>query len=88
MRNHKGVVKAHKSLPSLLHLVWRSLSSSIHVAKKGIILFVLWLNNIPLWSKPDRERKVLYDTTYMQNLKKKKKDTNEVIYKTEIDSQT
>ena len=42
------------------------------------------------WSKSDRERQILYDTTYkdkyyMWNLKN---DTNEVIYKTEIDLQT
>ena len=33
----------------------------------------------------DRERQ-MYDITYMQNLKKN--DTNELIYKTETDSQT
>ena len=38
-------------------------------------------------SKSDREREILYDLAYMQNLKKKKKDTNELIYKTERDSQ-
>ena len=38
------------------------------------------------WSKPDRERQISYDTAYMWNLKKK--DANELIYKTEIDSQT
>ena len=36
------------------------------------------------WSKSDRERQILYDITYMWNLKY----TNELIYKTEIDSQT
>ena len=35
-------------------------------------------------SKPDRERQI-YDVTYMWNLKY---DTNEIIYKTETDSQT
>ena len=34
------------------------------------------------WSKSDREIQISYDITYMWN------DTNEVIYKTEIDSQT
>ena len=38
------------------------------------------------WSKSDRERQISYDITYMWNLKKKKKDTNELIYKTETDS--
>ena len=28
-----------------------------------------------------------YDITYMRNLKKREKDTNELIYKTEIDPQ-
>ena len=36
------------------------------------------------WSKPDRERQILYDITYMWNLKI---NTNELIYKTETDSQ-
>ena len=38
------------------------------------------------WSKSDRERQILYDITYMWNLKKN--ETNELIYKTETDSQT
>ena len=38
------------------------------------------------WSKSDRERQILYDITYMWNLKNIY--TNELIYKTEIDSQT
>ena len=37
------------------------------------------------WSKPDRERQISYIITYMWNLKN---DTNELIYKTEIDPQT
>ena len=40
------------------------------------------------WSDPDRERQVSYDIAYMWNLKKKKTDTNELIYKTKTDSQT
>ena len=40
------------------------------------------------WSKPDRERQMSYDIAYMWNLKKKKNDTNKLIYKTEIDPQT
>ena len=35
--------------------------------------------------KSDSERQISYDITYMWNLKY---DTNELIYKTEIDSQT
>ena len=37
------------------------------------------------WSKSERERQIPYDITYMWNLKY---DTNELIYETEIDSQT
>ena len=33
------------------------------------------------WSKPDRERQILYDITYMQNLKY---DTNELVYETDL----
>ena len=36
------------------------------------------------WSKPDTERHISNDFTYMWNLKN---DTNELIYKIEIDSQ-
>ena len=35
------------------------------------------------WSKSHRERQILYDIIYMQTLKY---DTNEFIYKTEINS--
>ena len=35
------------------------------------------------WSKPDRERQISYDITYMWNLKY---ETNELIYETKIDS--
>ena len=37
------------------------------------------------WSTSERERQIPYDITYMWNLKY---DTNELIYKTETDSQT
>ena len=40
------------------------------------------------WRKSDRERQISYDIAYMWNLKKKKRDTNELTYKTETDSQT
>ena len=36
------------------------------------------------WSKSDRERQILHDITYMWNLKN---GTNELIYKTERESQ-
>ena len=38
------------------------------------------------WIKSDRERQISYDIAYMWNLKKK--FTNELIYKTETNSQT
>ena len=38
------------------------------------------------WSNSDRERQILYDIVYMQNLKKQW--YKELIYKTEADSQT
>ena len=37
------------------------------------------------WIKPERERQIPYDITYMWNLKY---DTNEPAYETETDSQT
>ena len=37
------------------------------------------------WTKSEREIQISYDITYMLNLKH---DTNGLIYKTEIDSQT
>ena len=37
------------------------------------------------WTNSERERQIPYDITYMWNLKY---DTNEIIYKTETDSQT
>ena len=37
------------------------------------------------WSKSERKGQILYDNTYMRNLKY---GTNEPIYKTERDSQT
>ena len=37
------------------------------------------------WSKSDTERQISYDITYMWNLKKI--GTNELIYKTEVESQ-
>ena len=37
------------------------------------------------WNKSDRKRQISYDIIYMWNLKN---DTNELIYKTETDSQT
>ena len=37
-------------------------------------------------SKSDKERQISYDIAYTQDLKKN--ETNELIYKTEIDSQT
>ena len=39
------------------------------------------------WSKSDRERQISYDTAYKKMLSGKKNDTNELIYKTETDSQ-
>ena len=38
------------------------------------------------WNKSDRERQISYDITYMWSLKNN--NTNQLIYKTEIDSQT
>ena len=37
------------------------------------------------WNESERERQISYDITYVWNLKY---DTNELIYKTETDSQT
>ena len=37
------------------------------------------------WSKSNRERQILYDITYMWNLKN---NTNKFVYEVEADSQT
>ena len=43
-----------------------------------------WIDlEIIILSKPDRERQIPYDITYMWNLKY---DTNELIYETDTDS--
>ena len=39
------------------------------------------------WSKPERERQIPHTTWYHLYIESKKTDTNELIYKTEIDSQ-
>ena len=45
-----------------------------------------WMNlEIIILSKPNRERQIPYDTTYMWNLKY---DTTEPTYETETDSRT
>ena len=38
------------------------------------------------WSKSDRQKEISYDIAYVRNLKRN--DTDECIYKTEMDSQT
>ena len=49
-------------------------------------LAATWVNlEIIILSKPDRERQIAYDITYMWNLKY---DTNEPIYETERDTWT
>ena len=40
------------------------------------------------WNKSERERQIPYDITYMWNLKYDTNNANELIYKTETDSQT
>ena len=47
-------------------------------------LAAIWMDLEIKWSKSERERQMLYDSTYMWNLKY---GTNEPIYKIEIDSQ-
>ena len=60
------------------------------IKKKEIMsIAVTWMDlELIILSKSDKERQISYDIAYMWNLKKKKKDTNERIYKTETDSQT
>ena len=43
-------------------------------------------DNHTKWSKSDREKQTSYGITYMWNLKKK--DTNELIYKTDLQTGT
>ena len=57
------------------------------IKKNEIIAFAATVDAIRDYhtkgSKLERERQISYDITYMQNLKN---DTNELIYKTEMDS--
>ena len=57
------------------------------IKKNEIMPFTAaWMQlEIIILSKSEREGQILYDTTYMCNLKY---GTNKPIYKTEIDSQT
>ena len=57
------------------------------IKKNEIMPFAAtWMDlEIIILAKSDRERQISYDITYMWDLKY---DTNELIYKTEIDSQT
>ena len=54
--------------------------------KKNEMLFATTCIDLEIikWSNSDRERQVLYDITYMWNLKN---DTNELINKIKTDSQ-
>ena len=58
------------------------------IRKNEIMPFAAtWMDlEIIILSKPDRERQISYYIAYMLN--PKKPDTNELIYKTEIDPQT
>ena len=55
------------------------------IKKDGIALMDLEIITVSEISLTDKDK---YDITYTQKVKKKKKDTNELIYKTETDSQT
>ena len=60
------------------------------IKKNGIMPFAAtWMDlEIITLSKVSQTQKHKYhDIAYMQNLKKKKNDTNELIYETETDSQ-
>ena len=55
-----------------------------------MLLVVSWMDLriiIPSEVSQTEKDKISYDIAYMWNLKKKKKYTNELIYKTETDSQ-
>ena len=74
------------SLSDLLHSVWQSLDPSTSQQNNAICSNMDATRDYHTkWSKSERERQIPYDVTYMWNLKY---DTNELIYKTETDSQT
>ena len=68
MDTHTGILLSHKK-------EWNNLISSNKYGPRDYHT---------KWNRSERERQLLYDITYMWNLKY---DTNPLIYKTETDSQ-
>ena len=65
---HNGILLSHKKEPN--NAIYSNMDGNRDYHTK--------------WSKSERDRQILYDITYMWNLKI---NTNELIYKTETDSQ-
>ena len=63
--------------------------SNIRHKKNEIMSFAAtWMDLAIIMLREATQKKQINDIAYMWNPKKKKKDTNELIYKTERDSQT
>ena len=90
-----GISSEFRNLLNVLNFLWKCRYIYVH---NGIILShkKQWNNAIcthidgpgddrTKWSKSERERQILFDITYMWNLKY---DTKEFIYEKEVDSHT
>ena len=66
--------------------MWRRGHHSATEKHEEVPLAAAWMAlEVIMPTKVVRERQISYDITYTQNLKK---DTNEIVYKTEVNSQT
>ena len=70
-----------------IYTIWSNMEYYSAIKKNEILPFTAtWMNLEIIILSEVRERQISYDITYMWN--QKKNDANELIYRTETDSQT